>query len=232
VENTASRRTRPAKPALTREWIVEETVRIMREEGFEKATMRRVAARLDTGAASLYVYFPNNAELHAAALDQMLSTATSAETGWWRDRLDTLLDNYAEVLFALPGLARSAVVVRPLGPNSIRVYDQLLGLLIEGGADPGPAAWGVNLLLQYVTATAAEHSSTAPKEMYSDRDPQREFAGLARAIADADSATAPNLARHGQLAYTGTPRQRMQWAISVIVEGIRATATPGTETGR
>jgi len=49
------RRERPAKPPLSREWIVAETITIMRTEGLEKATMRRVAQALDTGPASLYV---------------------------------------------------------------------------------------------------------------------------------------------------------------------------------
>ena len=54
-----SRRDRPAKPALSLQWIVAETISIMRTEGLERATMRRVAQALDTGPASLYVYVAN-----------------------------------------------------------------------------------------------------------------------------------------------------------------------------
>ena len=48
-------------------------LRIMREEGLERVTMRRLAAELDTGPASLYVYLRNVAELHGAILDELLA---------------------------------------------------------------------------------------------------------------------------------------------------------------
>ncbi|MFK4274211.1 TetR/AcrR family transcriptional regulator, partial [Streptomyces milbemycinicus] len=65
-------RERPAKPALSRRWIVDTAVRIMRAEGLGKVTMRRLAQELDTGPSSLYVYVANTAELHAAVLDSLL----------------------------------------------------------------------------------------------------------------------------------------------------------------
>lgn len=47
----------------------------MQEEGLERVTMRRLAAELDTGLASLYVYVyvRNVAELHGAILDELLA---------------------------------------------------------------------------------------------------------------------------------------------------------------
>ncbi|WP_279583358.1 helix-turn-helix domain-containing protein [Fodinicola feengrottensis] len=63
---------RPAKPALTRESIVGTAVMLMGAEGLNRVTMRRLAQELDTGAASLYVYVRNTAELHAAILDDLL----------------------------------------------------------------------------------------------------------------------------------------------------------------
>ena len=47
-------------------------VELVRAEGLAKVTMRRLAQELDTGAASLYVYVRNTAELHAAVLDELL----------------------------------------------------------------------------------------------------------------------------------------------------------------
>ena len=67
-----SRRERPAKPALTRAGIVAAAVAVMQAEGLDRVTMRRLAQELDTGAASLYVYVRNTAELHAAMLEELL----------------------------------------------------------------------------------------------------------------------------------------------------------------
>src|SRR4051794_41302573 len=112
-----SRRERPAKPALTREWIVAETIEIMRKEGLEKVTMRRVAQALDTGPASLYVYVANTAELHAAVLDELIGSLDFG-TGDWRARPGGLLRRYSKILFPFPGPARPSLGLRPPRPDA------------------------------------------------------------------------------------------------------------------
>lgn len=76
-----SRRERPAKPALSRAGIIATAVALMRAEGLEKVTMRRLAQELDTGPASLYVYVRNTAELHAAVLDELLGSVDLGAAG-------------------------------------------------------------------------------------------------------------------------------------------------------
>jgi len=91
-----SRRERPAKTALTRAGIVATAVEILRAEGLERVTMRRLAEKLDTGPASLYVYVRNTDELHAAILDELLGSvdlgpaAGSGDAGW-REQLEWML---------------------------------------------------------------------------------------------------------------------------------------------
>ncbi|MGN6300533.1 MAG: TetR/AcrR family transcriptional regulator [Angustibacter sp.] len=216
-----SRRDRPAKQPLSLEWIIRETLEIVRNEGLEKATMRRVAQALDTGPASLYVYVANTAELHAAVLDELIGTLPSRVDGDWRDRLHAALDDYARVLFAYPGLARSAVAWRPTGPHAIGLYDRVLGLLVEGGAPADRAAWGVDLLLQYVTAHAAEHSGE-PGAPRSDDD----LDTLRAALRSADPASAPHVAAHADALVSGSPEQRVGWAVDVLVAGITSTPLP------
>src|SRR5262249_61037894 len=105
-----SRRERPAKPALTRAGIVAAAVGVMQAEGLEKVTMRRLAQELDTGAASLYVYLRNTAELHAAMLEQFLGQADLSPVtaaGDWRDRLIETRASYTRIPSGQPGLAQS-----------------------------------------------------------------------------------------------------------------------------
>ncbi|WP_181807292.1 TetR/AcrR family transcriptional regulator, partial [Streptomyces shenzhenensis] len=129
-----SRRERPAKPALTREGIVAAAVEILRTEGLQKVTMRRLAQELDTGPASLYVYVRNTAELHAAVLDELLGTVGPAPAeGTWRERLEQVLVAYTTMLLEHPSLARSALTSWPSGPHYLNLIETLLGLLAEGG---------------------------------------------------------------------------------------------------
>jgi AcrR family transcriptional regulator len=218
----------PAKPALSREWIVAETIMIMRTEGLEKATMRRVAQALDTGPASLYVYVANTAELHSAVLDELIGSLQVGAGDGWQVRLEGLLAGYAEVLFAYPGLARSALVLRPTGPNAVRLYDRVLGLLLEGGIPPGRAAWGVDLLLQYVTANAAEHSAPTPSDIDAPADDEAELDALEHALRTADPDVAPHIAAHVDALLSGTPAERVTWAIHALLAGIATTPLPVT----
>src|SRR5579871_3753564 len=115
-----SRRERPAKPALSREGIVATALLILRAEGLEKVTMRRLAQELDTGAASLYVYVRNVAELHGAMLDELLAAVdlhVDVQAADWQQQLITLLSSYIRVLFENPSLARSVLSLRPWGPH-------------------------------------------------------------------------------------------------------------------
>src|SRR5690348_2436203 len=107
-----SRRDRPAKSPLSREALVAAALDVMRQEGLERLTMRRLAAELDTGPASLYVYVRNTAELHGAILDELVAGLEQPGAGEWREQLIDLLSAYTELLFAHPGLARSVLMLR------------------------------------------------------------------------------------------------------------------------
>jgi AcrR family transcriptional regulator len=217
-----SRRERPAKPALTRPGIVDAAVGIMRTEGLQKVTMRRLAQELDTGPASLYVYVANTAELHAAVLDEMLGDVDLAESSdqQWRDTLVEVLMSYLSVLLANPQLARSAITARPTGRNYLRMVDRILELLDRGGVPARRAAWGVDLLLQTATASAAEHAEPTPG---TDED----WAALSRTLQDIDAERYPHVERLADDLLSGSPTDRLTWAFRVLIDGLHDTPAPG-----
>ena len=217
-----SRRERPAKPALTYEGIVGTAVRLMRSEGLQRVTMRRLAQELDTGAASLYVYVANTAELHAAILEDLLGTVDLEQAradGNWQDRLVALLDSYTTVLFQNPALARSALVARPSGPNYLTIVEAILALLHEGGMPNGQAALALDVLLQVATATAAEQSARDENESAAEE----EFGALVEALHGADASSYPRIAALGDDLVSGTPEERLGWAFHAIINGALAT---------
>jgi len=220
-----SRRERPAKPALTREGIVAAAVQVMQAEGLDRVTMRRLARELDTGAASLYVYVRNTAELHAAMLEQLLgqvdlSPVTAA--GDWRDRLIKILTSYTSILFGQPGLAQSVLVTRPSGPAYLSLAEAILALLSAGGVPPVRAAWAVDLLLHFATSTAAEQG-TRHRTAGADKEED----ALAEALRDAPSGTFPQIAALGAELMSGTGPDRLTWGFRVLISGI--TQTPRLE---
>jgi AcrR family transcriptional regulator len=190
-------------------------VGLTRAEGLERVTMRRLATELDTGPASLYVYVRNTAELHAAVLDELLGTVDLCpREGNWQDRLVQILTSYTKVLFEYPGLAQSALVARPSGPHYLNLVEAVLALLAEGGVPAKQAAWGLDLLLQTATATAAEHQPG---------DSQEDWDLLAAAVRGASKAAHPNIAALGPELLAGSGPDRLSWAFRVLINGTRTT---------
>ncbi|MFI5937648.1 TetR/AcrR family transcriptional regulator C-terminal domain-containing protein [Actinoplanes sp. NPDC051494] len=208
-----SRRDRPAKPALSRAGVVAVAVRVTREEGLEKVTMRRLATELDTGPASLYVYVANMAELHGAVLDELLG-----ELDLGPDRpLVELLTAVTGLLFRYPSVARSVLTLRPAGPHYLRLIDSALTLLAAEGVPAAQAAWGVDLLLQHAIATAAEHGTRSER---ADDEPLEE---MLRGVSDTDH---PAITAAGEHLLSGTGEQRLRWAFTALIAGIAVTAVP------
>jgi AcrR family transcriptional regulator len=187
----------------------------------EKVTMRRVATALDSGHASLYVYVRDTEDLHAQILDALLGEIRLGPRGpgTWRARMKHLLSAYGDLLQRYPGIARMAMSTQPSGPNYLALVEAVLDLLTEGGVADGPAAWGVDLLLLYPTATAVEHSN--PRN---DVRRAETLDDLAVQLGNTDATRYPNIARLGPALVQDGGATRMGWALDVLLDGILAAS--------
>ena len=151
-----SRRERPAKPALSREAIVEAALEVTREKGLDAVSMRRIAQALDTGPASLYVYVANRDELHELLFDAAIGTIETEplDPARWRDQIKELCRRMVAECGEYPGIAILAMARIPVGDNALRVVEAMLTLLKAGGASDQAAAYAADLLSMYVTAIA------------------------------------------------------------------------------
>lgn len=218
ARHTASRRSRPAKAPLSRDVIVASALSLLESNGLEGLSLRRVAAALDTGAASLYVYLANLEELYALMLDQALAEMppTSGRKRGWRDRLKDYLASYLSILNKRPGLAHVAMSTISAGPNALRMWEVLLGLLEEGGIGAEERVTGVDMLLLHVTAMAAEEDSR--------RTVGHDFKRVRNALAVVPRKDFPRLStlfEQGLFSGSGDD-DAIGWAVDVIVGGILA----------
>jgi AcrR family transcriptional regulator len=216
-----SRRERPAKPALSRDAIVDAALAVVEADGLDQLTMRRLAKELDTGPASLYVYVRSTAEVHALLIDRLLARLdlTWSGRGDWHRRLRSMLVAYSELLMTYPGLARSALVTWPNGPHYLDLVELTLRLLTAGGVPAERAAWGVDVLLQYATAMALEYGTRGETA-----DGEGDLAELAAALSAAAPGRHPILASLGVAGMmAGPPHDRRDWALDVMINGIVAT---------
>ncbi|WP_345411098.1 TetR/AcrR family transcriptional regulator C-terminal domain-containing protein [Actinomycetospora chlora] len=232
----ASPRTRPAKSALSREAVVAAALAVVDEVGFEAASMRRVAAALDTGPASLYVYVADRRELMEAAQDLALAEVELPVAGGWRERLETLVARTVAELARHNDIAQAAVADVPLGPHALRIHEELLRLLREGGIPDAACAWAVDFLGQYVSAVALEQAAWH-RAQRAIADPEKAtveamgadfVARIDGVYAGLDAAEFPTIVALRPLLTAGGGDERDAWKLRVIVDGLLAQGpTPG-----
>jgi AcrR family transcriptional regulator len=223
-----SRRDRPAKPALSREAIVDAALAIVRDEGVDALTMRRIAQALDTGPASLYVYVANREELHELVFEAAVATVATEETDpeHWREQLHALAARMVDALVReFPGLARLAMAHIPIGDNAMRVAESMISLLKAGGVSDQAAAYGVDLISLFVTASAYEESLYAA--LYDPDHEQREIARIADRFSHLDPERYPTTAALAERMTAGDGDERFDLGLDVIVNGLLQTPTEG-----
>lgn len=149
----------PRRHQLSRELIVSTALELLAAEGLDAVTMRRVAQRLDTGAASLYAYVTDKAELRELMLDEVLTgiDIPDPEPQRWTEQLKAVGLAMADAMAAHPGIGRIALeTLIPTTPQIIDQMDRLLGILRAGGLSGADALTGANAMALYVAAGAYE----------------------------------------------------------------------------
>jgi AcrR family transcriptional regulator len=221
---TRSTRHRPAKAPLSEAAIVEAALVVTRAKGLEAVTMRRVAAELDTGAASLYVYVRNRDELVRAMLDHVSGTVPLAtpDPARWRAQVHDLLSGIREALESYPGLAAVLPGEPPTTENTLAGAENLLALLLAGGIRVRDAAWACDILPMIVTATASEADLWRDAGYTTDVavDDQTErmrilFAGL-------PAERYPHFVAHASELVSGAGDERFRFAIDTFLDGLVA----------
>lgn len=221
--NSASRqrstRDRPAKAPLSEDAVVDTALALLKSEGLAAVTMRRVAAALDTGPASLYVYVSGREGLLQAMQDRIIATVEleSPETAQWRDQLHALLVRVRQALIAHPGIAESAVTEPPTTEATQHLLENLLGILLAGGLDPQDAAWACDIFAMLVNYSAIEADARRADRQGRAGSLYENFAGLS-------PERFPLVTAHAAQLVAGDSEERFHVAIDVVVDGMLARA--------
>jgi AcrR family transcriptional regulator len=224
-----SRRDRPAKPALSREAIVDAGLEIVRDEGIDALTMRRLAQALDTGPASLYVYVANRDELWELLFDAAIAAVETEPTDpeRWREQLHALAVRTVHVMAVeYPGIARLAMAHIPSGDNSLRIAESMLSLLKAGGVEDQSAAYAADLLTTYINAIAFEYSTY--RTLHEDPEHEaHEVERIAQRFASLSRERYPTIAALGPLMTYGDGEERFALGLDVLINGLLATPAEG-----
>ncbi|MFI9815357.1 TetR/AcrR family transcriptional regulator [Saccharothrix variisporea] len=151
---TRTRRQRD-QPALTRQQIVAEAVALLDAEGVDALTMRKLGARLDAGATSLYRHVANRDELVELVVDEVygeIEVPEISDPAAWRAAATTCAHSVRSMILRHPWTATllGQVGLAYLGPNVMRLSDRMLSLFQAAGFPPDEANHAISTVMAYV----------------------------------------------------------------------------------
>lgn len=218
-KNSAPRR------SLSREAIVAAALKILRAEGIDAVSMRRVAGELDTGAASLYAHVAGKDELLDLVFDQVMGEIPLPEPDpeRWQEQATQLWTDSHAALARNGDIARVALGRVPLGPHALRLAEVTMTVLRGGGVPDQAVAWAVDVVGLYVAANAIEGALTVALQRAGD-DPAEYYSRIATYIAALPAERLPTTAALGPLLTTGAGQERFAFGLRLIVQGLAAQA--------
>jgi AcrR family transcriptional regulator len=210
---------RPARHS--RAQITAAAVGIADREGLDAVSMRRVAAELGTGAASLYRYVETREELLDLMTDAVGGEYSLPEpSGDWLADLVAIGEQSRAILRRHPWLAGLAITRPVIGPHGVRLLEHVLGVLA-----PHPADIGTKLeafaMLSGITALFAQHELAGGSALQ-----ERNVAYLQHAASSAEHPRLAQLLSQGPPA-SAEPAARYSDILARLLAGLLGPA-PGS----
>jgi AcrR family transcriptional regulator len=201
---------------LTLEQVVDAAAELIREDGFDGLTMRRLAERCGVGVMTLYGYVRTKEEILGALSNRFLADlelpAPSASS--WQARVAVVFRSVHEWWLAHPELAQIAVV-QPI--DSLAAYqgaEIVLGELRGAGFGPEEAVDAFEVLVCFTAGFTLRQLAfdapvtSAPKRL-------RSLAGL-------PGDDFPNMVELAPVFAARTVQRRFDDALDVVLRGLSA----------
>jgi TetR/AcrR family tetracycline transcriptional repressor len=211
--------------ALSREIIVATAVRLLKEDGLDALTLRKLAAALDVSAPTLYWHVGSKRELLDLVAEELVRGHEQAQLDqpapgqpWWewlRARADTIFDALIETRDAPRVVAGNRPSI-----ESLPKLDRALATLIEAGFPPADAQQALFAIGSYVIGSATEWQGEAARAAESA---SKTDADLALAIRDSEL---PHLSEAitGMLALPH--RATFEYGLGLLIDALRARYAP------
>ena len=216
----------PVQPArklpITADRITDVALEVVATQGFDALTMRRVAALLDTGPASLYAHVVNKADLDELIIGRLCNQLVLPEpdAATWREQITDVCVQLRDQYLKYPGISRAALAMVAPDLDVLRVNEAMLAILITGDIEPQAAAWAIDALFLYVGAYAMEISLVAQGQGKRDetgrigRDEREE---LTRRLATLPADQFPQISRYAAELTAGTRHERFDFTLNLII---------------
>ncbi|SDG13223.1 regulatory protein, tetR family [Sinosporangium album] len=118
---------------LSREQIVRAAIEILDAEGLDALSMRRLGAKLNAGATSIYWHVATKMDVLDLVLDEVLGEVEIPERGDWILAVSVTAHSLRETLFRHPWAA-ALISSRPnQGPHAVDMAERVFGIFESAG---------------------------------------------------------------------------------------------------
>lgn len=209
---------------LSRADVLSAATDLLDAEGADNFTMRRLAAILGTGPATLYWHVRDKDELLQLILEDTVRSVEIPTNGSWRERLIGLLVGFRSAVLPRPALV--ALIWRAqwnLGPAVLRLADAAVGLLAESGlpAEEVPDAYFV--VITYALGLTYSESLIAPVDPFNETTTDE-----GDGIGWSSALQYPSLARYRPNADPKRMEARFVYGLQQLLEGVEAQVKRST----
>ncbi|MDX3246811.1 TetR/AcrR family transcriptional regulator [Streptomyces sp. ME18-1-4] len=217
----------PDQPALSQDAIVREAVAMLDADGIEALSMRKLGARLNAGATSLYRHVATKDELMELAVDEVAAEihVPPADGPDWRAAVTEAAASFRATALRHPWLSSvlGQAGLAYLGPNLMAFSESLAALFTAAGfEEPGRA---IEPLLSYVigiSTTEAAWLTTVARSGESEAD------FIARLMPAAQQAAAPYEHLAGEYAVSAAEatdpvalrEDKFTYGLEVVLDGL------------
>lgn len=153
------------RPGLTREAILATALAIGDAEGVDAISLRRVAHQLGVTPMALYRHVESKELLFDGLLDLAygeIGLPDPDTVDWW-EGLAVIAQSTRRVMVAHPAAAAIAAARPSRGPNTLRIVECILGLLMRAGFDAATAMEIQTTFIRFVVAVVALEVSLMPE---------------------------------------------------------------------
>ena len=211
------------KPTLSVPVIVAAAIEALDEAGFAGLSMRRVADRLGTGAASLYAHVSGREELLELVFDALVGQVKleDPDPARWREQVHRLMRDLRDILASHTDAALAGLGRVPTTPQTLAAAEVLTGVLRAGGLSDRVIALGFDQLVLYVSAFAYEAG------LYRKADPaevERYFAGVHAFYATLPPGRYPVLTAVAPYMTGADADDRFEFGLNAIIAGFEAAS--------
>lgn len=215
-----------SRATLTRDTIVDTTIRLIEERGSDAFTMRGLGQALGTDPTAVYRHFRDKAELLRAVSERLLGSVTAelpAATDRWRPVVVDVCRRLRAALLSQPQLATALQFGPPLQPTEFAITEVLLAQFRAAGFDDGAAAMAYHSVIELTVGSAA---IDAALHALTNRERSQQYFRWRSVYATLDPAEYPHTVAASAHLYRGTAEERFVHALERLLDGIEAARRP------